>query len=61
MQIQIGGNVEEKSRGITINATRVDMKRKIALYAYRLSCHQDYIKNMILGATQMDGVILVVL
>ena len=53
--------MEEKSRGITINATRVDMKRKIALYAYRLSCHQDYIKNMILGATQMDGVILVVL
>jgi len=57
----IDRNVEEKSRGITINATRVEYETENRHYTH-IDCpgHQDYIKNMILGATQMDGVILVV-
>ena len=57
----IDRNVEERSRGITINATRVEYETSKRHYTH-IDCpgHQDYIKNMILGATQMDGVILVV-
>lgn len=52
---------EERSRGITINATHVEYETENRHYSH-IDCpgHQDYIKNMITGANQMDGVILVV-
>jgi len=52
---------EERSRGITINATHVEYETEKRHYSH-IDCpgHQDYIKNMITGANQMDGVILVV-
>lgn len=51
----------ERTRGITINAARIEYETEIRHYTH-IDCpgHQDYIKNMILGANQMDGVILVV-
>jgi elongation factor Tu len=52
---------EERARGITINTSHVEYETKNRHYAH-IDCpgHQDYIKNMITGASQMDGVILVV-
>lgn len=58
---QIDRQVEERSRGITIIATHVEYETEARHYTH-IDCpgHQDYIKNMIIGATQMEGVILVV-
>jgi elongation factor Tu len=52
---------EERRRGITINATHVAYETEKRHYSH-IDCpgHQDYIKNMITGANQMEGVILVV-
>lgn len=52
---------EEKARGITINITHVEYQTEKRHYAH-IDCpgHADYIKNMITGAAQMDGAILVV-
>jgi len=51
---------EEKARGITINTAHVEYNSKIRHYAH-VDCpgHADYVKNMITGAAQMDGAILV--
>ena len=52
---------EEKARGITINTSHVEYETETRHYAH-VDCpgHADYIKNMITGAAQMDGAILVV-
>lgn len=52
---------EEKERGITINTSHVEYETKNRHYAH-VDCpgHADYVKNMITGAAQMDGAILVV-
>jgi len=52
---------EEKARGITINTRHVEYETEARHYAH-IDCpgHADYIKNMIVGAAQMDGAILVV-
>ena len=52
---------EEKARGITINTSHVEYETDNRHYAH-VDCpgHADYIKNMITGAAQMDGAILVV-
>jgi elongation factor Tu len=52
---------EEKARGITINTSHVEYETKKRHYAH-VDCpgHADYVKNMITGAAQMDGAILVV-
>ena len=52
---------EEKARGITINTAHVEYQTKKRHYAH-VDCpgHADYVKNMITGAAQMDGAILVV-
>jgi elongation factor Tu len=58
---QIDGAPEEKARGITINTYHVEYETAARHYAH-VDCpgHADYIKNMITGAAQMDGAILVV-
>ncbi len=58
---QIDGAPEEKARGITINTAHVEYQTKNRHYAH-VDCpgHADYVKNMITGAAQMDGAILVV-
>ncbi|MGM9913279.1 elongation factor Tu [Floccifex sp.] len=58
---QIDGAPEEKERGITINTAHVEYQTEKRHYAH-VDCpgHADYIKNMITGAAQMDGAILVV-
>jgi elongation factor Tu len=58
---QIDNSPEEKERGITINTTHVEYQTAKRHYAH-VDCpgHADYIKNMITGAAQMDGAILVV-
>jgi elongation factor Tu len=58
---QIDKAPEEKARGITINTAHVEYETKKRHYAH-VDCpgHADYIKNMITGAAQMDGAILVV-
>jgi elongation factor Tu len=58
---QIDNAPEEKARGITINTTHVEYQTKNRHYAH-VDCpgHADYVKNMITGAAQMDGAILVV-
>jgi len=52
---------EEKERGVTINITHIEYETATRHYAH-IDCpgHKDYIKNMITGAAQMDGAILVV-
>jgi elongation factor Tu len=52
---------EEKARGITINTAHVEYETEVRHYAH-VDCpgHADYVKNMITGAAQMDGAILVV-
>ena len=54
-------HLEEKERGITINTAHVEYETENRHYAH-VDCpgHADYIKNMITGAAQMDGAILVV-
>ena len=58
---QIDGAPEEKQRGITINTAHVEYETETRHYAH-VDCpgHADYVKNMITGAAQMDGAILVV-
>ena len=58
---QIDSAPEEKARGITINTAHVEYQTAKRHYAH-VDCpgHADYIKNMITGAAQMDGAILVV-
>jgi len=58
---QIDGAPEEKARGITINTAHVEYETETRHYAH-VDCpgHADYVKNMITGAAQMDGAILVV-
>ena len=58
---QIDNAPEEKARGITINTSHVEYETAKRHYAH-VDCpgHADYIKNMITGAAQMDGAILVV-
>jgi elongation factor Tu len=58
---QIDSAPEEKARGITINTAHVEYETKSRHYAH-VDCpgHADYVKNMITGAAQMDGAILVV-
>lgn len=58
---QIDNAPEEKARGITINTSHVEYDTLIRHYAH-VDCpgHADYVKNMITGAAQMDGAILVV-
>jgi elongation factor Tu len=58
---QIDSAPEEKARGITINAAHIEYQTANRHYAH-VDCpgHADYIKNMITGAAQMDGAILVV-
>ena len=58
---QIDSAPEEKARGLTINVTHVEFESGKRHYAW-IDCpgHADYIKNMITGAAQMDGAILVV-
>ncbi|MFN9665438.1 MAG: elongation factor Tu [Bacteroidota bacterium] len=58
---EIDGAPEEKERGITINTAHVEYQTSARHYAH-VDCpgHADYVKNMITGAAQMDGAILVV-
>ncbi len=58
---EIDGAPEEKERGITINTAHVEYQTELRHYAH-VDCpgHADYVKNMITGAAQMDGAILVV-
>ena len=58
---QIDNAPEEKERGITINSSHVEYQTAIRHYAH-VDCpgHADYVKNMVTGAAQMDGAILVV-
>jgi elongation factor Tu len=57
----IDGAPEERERGITINTAHVEYETENRHYAH-VDCpgHADYVKNMITGAAQMDGAILVV-
>ena len=58
---EIDNAPEEKARGITINTSHIEYQSAVRHYAH-VDCpgHADYIKNMITGAAQMDGAILVV-
>jgi elongation factor Tu len=58
---EIDGAPEERARGITINTSHVEYQTETRHYAH-VDCpgHADYVKNMITGAAQMDGAILVV-
>ena len=58
---QIDNAPEEKERGITINSSHVEYQTANRHYAH-VDCpgHADYVKNMVTGAAQMDGAILVV-
>ncbi len=59
--VQIDNAPEEKERGITINTSHVEYKTENRHYAH-VDCpgHADYVKNMVTGAAQMDGAIIVV-
>ncbi len=59
--IQIDNAPEEKERGITINTSHVEYQTANRHYAH-VDCpgHADYVKNMVTGAAQMDGAIIVV-
>src|ERR1035437_781042 len=58
---QIDSSPEEKARGITINTAHVEYETANRHYAHvDCPCHADYVKNMITGAAQMDGAVLVV-
>merc|ERR1719353_1034440 len=58
---EIDNAPEERARGITINASHIEYETDTRHYAH-VDCpgHSDYVKNMITGAAQMDGGILVV-
>ena len=58
---QIDGAPEERERGITISTAHVEYETATRHYAH-VDCpgHADYVKNMITGAAQMDGAILVI-
>ena len=58
---EIDAAPEEKARGITINTAHVEYETSSRHYAH-VDCpgHADYVKNMITGAAQMDGAVLVV-
>ena len=58
---QIDKAPEERARGITINTAHVEYESQSRHYAH-IDCpgHADYVKNMIIGASQMDGAILLV-
>ena len=58
---QIDNAPEEKERGITINSSHIEYETETRHYAH-VDCpgHADYVKNMVTGAAQMDGAILVV-
>jgi elongation factor Tu len=58
---QIDNAPEEKARGITINTSHVEYESETRHYAH-IDCpgHADYVKNMITGASQMDGAILLI-
>src|SRR5690606_6323919 len=58
---QIDKAPEEKARGITINTSHVEYQTAARHYSH-VDCpgHADYVKNMITGAAQMDGAVLVV-
>jgi len=58
---EIDSAPEERARGITINASHVEYESAVRHYAH-VDCpgHSDYVKNMITGASQMDGAILLV-
>ena len=58
---EIDSSPEEKARGITINTAHVEYETETRHYAH-VDCpgHADYVKNMITGAAQMDGAVLVV-
>lgn len=58
---EIDSNVEERNRGITINASHVEYETEKRHYSH-IDCpgHQQYVKNMLTGAVQMEGAILVV-
>jgi len=57
----IDNNIEERARGITINASHIEYETEKRHYSH-IDCpgHQQYIKNMLTGAIQMEGAILVV-
>src|ERR1700761_9475158 len=57
----IDNNVEERNRGITINASHIEYETEKRHYSH-IDCpgHQQYVKNMLTGAVQMEGAILVV-
>jgi elongation factor Tu len=57
----IDSSPEERARGITINLTHVEYESAVRHYAH-IDCpgHADYVKNMITGASQMDGAVLLV-
>ena len=61
LSIQIDNAPEEKERGITINTSHVEYQTANRHYAH-VDCpgHADYVKNMVTGAAQMDGAIIVV-